>query len=314
MTENDSLHIAIVGAGQMGTGFAVHFRRYDQDVTLIDHRQSNIDDARKEIRETVEFLQDRGVTETSASKVLDGITFTLDTSTGAADSDFVLETISEDLNAKRKVFHELGVATSPETILASNTSSLLVSDIAAGFDFAERIVGCHWLYPPYLLPTVEVVAGVKTSDDVLKETAKFLKAFDRKPIVVQKDVPGFVWNRVQFAVLRECLHLVENGVASVEDVNTAIRDGYARRTAVLGPFETADLAGLDLFATVGRELFPELSNADELPEFFEDHLATGRTGVESGEGFFPYERSPSDVARARDERLTAVERALEDDE
>lgn len=309
----EGVHVGVVGAGQMGTGFAVHFRLHDQRVTVVDHRQSNLDDARERIRETIRFLNDRDVTSLSPEAVLDGVEFTLDTAAGVGDADVVIETVSEDLETKREVFRTLGEATDDETTLATNTSSLQVTEIAEGFAFADRVVGCHWLYPPYLLPTVEVVAGEETAERVVEDLAAFLEAFDRKPIVVRKDVPGFVWNRVQFAVIRECAHLVESGVASIEDVNTAIRDGYARRTAVIGPFETVDLAGLDLFETVGRELYPTLSNSDEPSPLFAERLDDGRTGVGSGEGFFAYDRSADEVARRRDERLAAIERALDDE-
>jgi len=304
--------IAVVGAGQMGAGFAVHFGVYEQSVTLVDHRQSNLDDARERIRASVGFLNEQGVTELAPEEVLERVEFTLDTAAGVADADLVLETVSEDIEVKRELFAELGAATGEETILATNTSSLQISEIAGGFDFAGRVVGCHWLYPPYLLPTVEVIAGDDTRTEVVDEVAALLEAVDRKPIVVHRDIPGFVWNRVQFAVLRECMHLVDEGVASVEDVNTAIRDGYARRTAVLGPFETVDLAGLDLFETVARGIYPSLSDRDTPSPFFEDRLDSGRTGVASGAGFFEYDRSPEEVAERRDEQLAAVERALDE--
>jgi len=308
------IHLSVVGAGQMGTGFAVHFRLHDQTVSLVDHRQSNLDRARERIRESVQFLNEQGVTTMSPSAVLDGVTFTLDTEVGTADADVVLETVSEDLEVKREVFRELADATDEETILATNTSSLQVSDIAAGFEFANRVVGCHWLYPPYLLPTVEVIAGEETDDEVVEELVALLEAVDRKPIVVQKDVPGFVWNRIQFAVLRECMHLVDTGVASLEDVNTAIRDGYARRTAVLGPFETVDLAGLDLFRTVASGIYPSLSDRDTPSPMYDDRLEAGETGVESGKGFFEYDRSADEVARMRDEQLATLRVIFETDE
>ncbi len=298
----------------MGIGFAVHFRLHEQTVSLVDHRQSNLDRARERIRESVRFLNEQGVTTMSPGTVLEDVTFTLDTETGASDADIVLETVSEDLEVKRGVFREMADATSEETILATNTSSLQVSDIAAGFEFANRVVGCHWLYPPYLLPTVEVIAGEETDSWVVEELVALLGAVDRKPIVVQKDVPGFVWNRIQFAVLRECMHLVDTGVASIEDVNTAVRDGYARRTAVLGPFETVDLAGLDLFRTVASGIYPSLSDRDTPSPMYDDRLAAGEAGVESGKGFFEYDRSADEVAKMRDEQLATLRAIFDENE
>lgn len=306
------LRIAVVGAGQMGIGFAIHFRLTNQRVTLIDHRQSNLDDARQRIHETVRFLNERNVTTLSPAAVLDGIEFTLDIPAGVEDAELILETVSEDLEVKRDVFGKLGAATSSETILATNTSSIPITDIAEGAPFAQRIVGCHWLYPPYLLPTVEVIAGEETADEIVDQLVAFLEAVDRKPIVVHRDIHGFVWNRVQFAVLRECMHLVREDIASVEDVNTAIRDGYARRTAVIGPFETVDLAGVDLFETVATQLYPSLADTDTPSDLFEEYRSSGRLGVDTGEGFFKYADSAHEVARRRDDHLIAIESALEE--
>jgi 3-hydroxybutyryl-CoA dehydrogenase len=222
----------------------------------------------------------------------------------------VLETVSENLETKHAVF-ESAVENAPaDAVLATNTSSLRVSDIAAGVsDEAHRVVGCHWWNPPYLLAPVEVVRGEATSAETVARTAEFVERAKHDPILVERDIPGFVWNRIQFAVLRECAHLVSEGVASIEDVDRAIRDGYARRTAVLGPFETADLAGLDLFATIAEELYPHLADDDAPNELFDERLVAGRGGVEDGAGFYEYD-DPDGATRRRDEGLAALRRAL----
>lgn len=124
-------------------------------------------------------------------------------------------------------------------------------------------------------------------------------------------MPGFVWNRVQFAVVRECLHLLAEGVASAEDIDRAVRDGYALRTAVIGPFETMDVAGLDLFGTIAADLFPALSDADEPPAVLTDAIAAGRMGVESGAGIFEYDEGPAAVTARRDDLVAAVQAALD---
>ncbi|PSP41319.1 3-hydroxyacyl-CoA dehydrogenase [Halobacteriales archaeon QH_6_64_20] len=303
---------AVIGAGDMGHGFAAHFALYDRDVTLIDHRQSNLDEAEERIGEVVRFQAEEGLTSASSDEVLDRVSFTLDRAEGVNDVDFVLETVPEDLDTKREVFASLADATAGETILASNTSGLPITDIAEGNPAAERIVGCHWWYPPYLLKPVEVVRGERTSDETIERTTAFLEAIDRKPILVERDVPGFVWNRVQNAVVRECMHLASEGVASIEDINTAIRDGYARRTAVIGPFETIDVGGLDLYRTVAGDLFPHLSVAGEPSELFDDYLDAGRGGIAEGAGFFEYDVPASEVTRRRDEGLAALERAVDE--
>lgn len=303
---------AVVGAGDMGHGFAAHFALHDRDVTLVDHRQSNLDEAEARIREVVAFHDEKGLASASADEVLGRITFTLDRAEGVSDVDFVLETVPEELDLKREVFAALADAAPSDAVLASNTSGIPVTDIAEGNDAADRIVGCHWWYPPYLLEPVEVIRGAATSDGTMNRTTAFIEDIDRKPVVVERDVPGFVWNRVQNAVVRECMHLAAEGVASVEDINTAIRDGYARRTAVIGPFETVDIGGLALYRTVAGNLYPHLSDADEPGDLFDEYIDAGRGGIEDGAGFFEYDVPAREVTRRRDEGLAALQRAIDE--
>ncbi|QLG27346.1 3-hydroxyacyl-CoA dehydrogenase family protein [Halorarum halophilum] len=305
-------HTAVVGAGDMGHGFAAHFALHGRDVTLIDHRQSNLEEAEARIREVVAFHDEEGLASASADEVLGRITFTLDRAEGVSDVDFVLETVPEELDLKREVFAALADAAPSDAVLASNTSGIPVTDIAAGNDATDRIVGCHWWYPPYLLEPVEVVRGEATSDATMERTTAFIEDIDREPVVVERDVPGFVWNRVQNAVVRECMHLAAEGVASVEDINTAIRDGYARRTAVIGPFETVDVGGLALYRTVAGNLYPHLSDADEPSDLYDEYLDAGRGGIEDGAGFFEYDVPAREVTRRRDEGLAALQRAIDE--
>ncbi|WP_435176395.1 3-hydroxyacyl-CoA dehydrogenase family protein [Halorussus sp. AFM4] len=310
---SDPENVAVVGAGAMGHGLAVQCAVCDRDVTLVDHRRENLDRAREQIRDAVTFLTEEGLTDRDPDGVLEHVEFTLDTAAGVDSADVVLETISEDLAAKRELFADLAEAAPPDAVLASNTSSIPVTDIAEGApDHADRIAGCHWWYPPYLLSPVEVVRGEATADGTVERLRAFVEAVDRDPILVERDVPGFVWNRVQFAVVRECLHIVEAGIASVDDVNRAIRDGYATRTAAIGPFETMDIAGLDLFETIADDLFPELANDEEPQAALRDRVAEGRTGIGAGAGFFDYDEAPADVTRRRDETVAAIRRALEE--
>lgn len=308
-----SYTVSVIGAGAMGHGLAVQCAVTGQDVTLVDHRQRNLDEARDRIQEAIDFLNERGLTEQKPHEVSEHIEFTLDTSEGVESADIVLETITEDLAAKQEIFADLAQTAPPDAVLASNTSSLQITEIADGVaEHADQIAGCHWWYPPYLLPPVEIIKGERTADSTIDRLCAFVEAVDRDPILVERDVPGFVWNRVQFAVIRECLHIVEEGIASVEDVNRAIRDGYATRTAAIGPFETMDIAGLDLFATIAEDLYPELATDETPQEELRERVRAGRTGIDANNGFFEYDGAPRDITRRRDERVAAIRRALED--
>jgi 3-hydroxyacyl-CoA dehydrogenase len=304
--------VAVIGAGDMGHGFATLFAVKGQSVTLVDHRQSNLDDAAERIREVVSFLAEEGEADRDPDAVVDDTEFTTDLAAGVADADLVLESVPEDLSVKRDTYREVAEHAPDTAVLASNTSGIPITDIAAAVpDHAGRVVGCHWWYPPYLLPSVEVVRGEETTDETVGRVRDFLDAVDRKPVMVERDVPGFVWNRIQMAIFRESLHLVEEGVTSFEDIDRAIRDGYALRTAAIGPFETMDIAGLDLVRTVLGNLSPHLCDDDEASPLFEEYLEKGRGGIHDGAGFYDYDRSPGEITHDRDETVMALRRARE---
>ena len=297
----------------MGHGFATLFAVKGQSVTLVDHRESNLDDAAERIREVVSFLAEEGEADPDPDAVVDDTEFTTDLAAGVADADLVLESVPEDLSVKRDTYREVAEHAPDTAVLASNTSGIPITDIAAAVpDHAGRVVGCHWWYPPYLLPSVEVVRGEETTDETVGRVRDFLDAVDRKPVMVERDVPGFVWNRIQMAIFRESLHLVEEGVTSFEDIDRAIRDGYALRTAAIGPFETMDIAGLDLVRTVLGNLSPHLCDDDEASPLFEEYLEEGRGGIHDGAGFYDYDRSPGEITHDRDETVMALRRAREE--
>lgn len=305
-------NVSVIGAGNMGGGFGVHFAVHGHDVTLVDHRESNLDDAADRMESTLTELNEGGITDRSPEAVLDRITLTTDQRGGVADADVVLETVPEDLEIKRDVFAAVGDAAPDDAVLASNTSGIPITEIQSAVpDCADRVVGCHWWFPPYLLEPVEIVRGARTSDRTMDRIREFVEAVDRRPITVRKDVPGFVWNRIQNAVIRECLHLLEEDVASIEDINAAVRDGYARRTSVIGPFETMDIAGVDQFRTVAEHLYPHLCAAETVHGTFDELLAEGRTGIDAGAGFLQYDDPSEAIVKRRDARLSALARCFD---
>lgn len=293
----------------MGAGLAVQFARHGTAVTLIDHREENIDGARDTVADALAFLRSEELLAGESDAVLDRITYTLDTASGVAGAEFVLETVSESRETKREVFETVAANAPGDAVLASNTSGIPITELGAFVSDPERVVGCHWWNPPYLLGLVEVVRGEETATDVVDRTVGYVEGVDREPIVVERDVPGFVWNRIQFAVLRECVHLVADGVASLEDVERAVRDGYALRTAAVGPFETVDLSGVDLFRDIADDLYPHLSTAQEAGPVFDERIAAGQTGVAAGSGFHEYGESLAEAIQRRDRRVAAIQRA-----
>jgi 3-hydroxyacyl-CoA dehydrogenase len=198
--------VSVIGAGQMGYGLCVQFALCGQDVTLIDHHETNLEAARNRIESAVSFLDSEGLANAAPAGVVDEIVFTIDLADGVTEPDIVLETVSEDLDTKHAVFEAVVEHVPEDAVLTTNTSSLRITDIAAGVpDDAGRVAGCHWWNPPYLLSPVEVVRGEGTTDGTIDRITEFVESVERDPVLVERDVLGFVWNRIQFAVLRECI-------------------------------------------------------------------------------------------------------------
>lgn len=181
--------------------------------------------------------------------------------------DLAVESLPEDLELKKRLLRAVAAA-SPDAVLASNTSSIPISALGEAVGVPERVVGTHYLNPPLLMPPVELVAGAGTDPALVSHLHATLLALGKLPIVVRRDVPGFIWNRLQFALVRECAWLVENGVASAEDVDTVMREGLARRWRRVGPMRAIALGGLDTWNRSGRNIVPELSTVSELPDLY----------------------------------------------
>ena len=196
-------------------------------------------------------------------------------------TDLVVESIPEDIVIKATLLRELATRL-PGAIIASNTSTIPLTELGAAIDAPERTVGTHYWNPPLLMPLVEIVAGERTSGETRETVSRVLAALGKEPVHVQRDVPGFIWNRLQAALLRESLWLVGEGVATPETVDRVVRSGLARRSRYTGPFETIALGGLDAWTRVAENLFPHLSNATRT-EALERWLAsTTRRSMPSG--------------------------------
>ena len=184
----------------------------------------------------------------------------------AADAaDLLVESLPEDLDLKVAILRA-ALAVAPNAVVATNTSSISITILGSAIGAPGRTVGTHYLNPPLLMPTVEVIAGELTTPETLAFAHDTVTALGKMPVLVRRDVPGFVWNRLQFALVRECAWLVENGVASREDVDLVMREGLARRWRHLGPLRAIALGGVDTWDTAGRNVVPELSTEARLPD------------------------------------------------
>lgn len=220
-----------------------------------------------------------------------------------AEADLVVETIVEDLQIKRSVLGRIESWCDEGTVIATNTSSLRIADIATGLARPARFAGLHFLKPGHLTGVVEVIPGPATAPATVGALSELAAAMGKTPLVVRADEPGFIWNRIQFAVLRECLHMVEAGIASPEDIDAAVADGLAPRWTAAGPLATADLGGLATFGRICAQLFPHLADGHDVP-------AELARRAEQGVPLAPWtQRDPEALAALRAEAL-AQGRAL----
>lgn len=291
--------VGIAGAGIMGSSIAQIFARKGFRVTLYDVKAEFLERSRDLIRINQKALVEaEELTEEASGSIRSLIGHTLEMG-DLRDADLVIEAILEDLDAKHALWSKLSELVSADALLTSNTSGLSITRIAEAVKGPERFCGMHWINPPHIIPLVEVICGDKTSRETADAVFQIAQELGKEPILVKKDAPGFALNRIQFAVLREAMHIVESGIAGMEDVDKVLKFGLGRRYACLGPFEVADLGGLDTFYRISEYLFPDLSDAAEVPAILKDLAEAGALGVKSGKGFYDYSKGRGEQVIAK---------------
>ena len=231
-----------------------------------------------------------------------------------SSAQFILESITEDLAAKRDFLGRISRLAPEDCLIATNTSGLSVTELSEAVAVPGRFAGMHWINPPALIPVVEVVQGDRTAPETAEAVFRLARALGKRPIRT-RDVPGFLLNRLQFAMLREAFHLVESGAAGIQDVDDAVRYGLGLRYACGGPFQSADLGGLDVFRQIAAYLFPDLSNSPDVPELLDQLCARGDLGTKTGRGFYDYDYGDGGAAEAAaegDRMLGALARVAVD--
>lgn len=291
--------VAVIGAGLMGHGIAIEFALAGYDVGLHSRSEESLDRARVMIRDSLERLRGLGVVSDEQAESVPGdirMSTNLEGTVGSAD--LVVESIYEAIDDKTKLFRQLDDLCPARTILASNTSSFLPNALAAATTRPAKVINTHFLNPPFLVPLVEVVPAARTSGETARTVMDILTALGKRPILVEREVPGFVASRLQAALLREALWLVENKVASPEDVDQALSAGLGRRWATAGVLRVLELAGWDLISRVSSDVFPSLSNADDAT-LLHEMVARGDSGVEAGRGFYDWTPDRAEDLRRR---------------
>ena len=255
------MNVVLIGAGLMGSQIGCEYTLGGHRVTFVARRP---DVAGRRLDDVFALAAEAGLAEGDVVRQARHDVRVVGSGDDAPeDVDLVVESIVESFVSKTEVLAEAANRW-PDAIIASNTSSLSITELGNAVGAAERIIGTHYWNPPILMPLVEVIPGASTDDRLTEKVTATLKRLGKRPVRVQKDVPGFVWNRLQLALLREAAWIVENGVASPEVVDEIVRDGLARRWRLTGPFETVALGGPDTFTRIASNLFPVLSSEHEL--------------------------------------------------
>jgi 3-hydroxybutyryl-CoA dehydrogenase len=301
----DVKKVAVVGAGLMGHGIAQVFAMAGYPVAIYDVDPQRARKAIDGIAANLKLFQEQGlISAADAEASLRRLRATDNAADAVGDADFVMEAVFEDLEVKREVFRKLDAVAPARTIFASNTSGLDVNAMGPATERPDRVIVAHFSNPPHLIPVVEVVKGEQTSEDTLTLTVDLLRKVGKMPVVLRHHIPGFIWNRLQYAMFREAVGLVQRGAATPEDIDNVIKMGLGRRYTTIGPLETSDINGLDLFHKISKYLYQELDDSKGPHPVHSKLIEEGSIGVKSGRGFHDWSGGKAEAAlRRRDEEL-----------
>lgn len=296
-----TMNIAVIGSGTMGPGIAQVFASAGNAVALVDVDEGALARGRETVARNLQFfVENKIVSRGEADETLSRISFSQDLAASMKSVDLAVEAVPERIELKRTIFEKMEAAAPREAILASNTSSLRLTEIARTTTNRSRVIGTHFLNPPHLVPIVEVVLGQDTSGETAERVVGLLKECGKKPVVV-KDVAGFLHNRLICALMREAMYMASNNIASVEDIDTIVREAFGPRFPEVGIFGLEDFVGLDVLRDVSNQVFPTLDNSTRANEWLEGKISNGDLGVKSGGGFYRW--TPEEVLETR-KRLT----------
>lgn len=293
--------ITVIGAGVMGHGIAQVYAAAGHSVVLYDTQKHALENALKAIRKSLESFFEIGmIAHDDIDAIVNRIRTATDLEEAVRESDFITEVVPEILELKHALYEQIESICKPETIIASNTSTFPLSKLTANAQKKDRMIITHFFNPGQIVPLVEVVKQDVTAKHVIDETVQLLKEAGKTPVILQKEIPGFIANRLQAAVVREDYSLVEQGVASIEDIDLAITHGPGFRWAFVGPIETTDFGGLDTWQRVLDQLCTNLDDRKSAPDVINNMVEKGQLGVKSGKGLYEY--NPDTVLQRIEER------------
>ena len=302
--------IAVIGAGLMGHGIALTFARAGHNAAIYDPSEDMLDSAKSRVSDSLRLLGDN---ESDIAAILERLELRESIRSAVECADFVFEATPEKLELKQAAFKEIEAHAPSEAVLASNTSAIRISKIMAGLRSRHRALGTHWWNPPHMIPLVEVVKTEWTAPAKARTMRDLLIEVGKTPAMVEKDVPGFIGNRLQHALWREAISLVENGVCTAEAVDDVVKASFGRRLAVLGPLENADLVGIELTQDIHEQVLFDLEASGEPSPYLRKLLDDGRTGMSAGAGFRTWQDGDLTKTKTRiAEHLKKLETILSD--
>lgn len=302
-------NVSVIGSGMMGSGIASRAAIAGKKVVLQDVSIEKAETGKKKAISCIEELKANGFVEEPVDEVASRILPVSDLKEAVRDSEFIIEAVFENLELKQNVFEELDRLVPKDIPIASNTSGLRITDIASKVKrFPNRTMTTHFWMPAHLVPLVEVVLWEKTDLDLAKAVRDELLSWGKAPVLVMRDLPGQLANRILQAVIREASNIVEMGLATAEDVDTAVKMGMGIRFPVWGPLEHVDAVGMELCKSVQDTVLPEISTKTEAADIFKDYLAEGNLGYKSGKGFYDWSSKDMEklVALRNDFIISAV--------
>lgn len=298
-------NITIIGSGTMGHSIALSLAGGGLSAKVYCINNKAAKDAEQEVKKKLKTMTAHQViTDIDEESIFKYIQFTTNLEDALSGTSFIIEAITENLNLKRKLFDDISGYLNEDTVLASNTSGFLPSELSQNYKYPEQFAVAHFWNPAHLIPLVEIMPSVKTSEKTVQRIKILLEKINKKPIVLKKEITGFIGNRLQYAMFREAQYLLDNGYADKEDIDASVTHSIGRRYPVTGPLMTADMGGLDVFSAISDYLFKELSSQEQSGETISNLVNQGKFGIKNGEGFYEWNQEFSErVNRERDRVL-----------
>ncbi|MBM7599208.1 3-hydroxybutyryl-CoA dehydrogenase [Virgibacillus halotolerans] len=297
-------NITVLGAGIMGHGVAQLFAQAGKNVCIRARRKTSLEKAQELITNSFKIMVEKEMlTEHEMEQALTRITYTTDLLEAIHDADFILESIPEVLEQKLETYEFIESVVSDKAIISSNTSTFPLEELTQRAKHPERFIITHFFNPPQLVPIVEIVKFEETDENIVTATYNLMKEIGKSPVVLKKEITGFIVNRVQVAMLREALHLIETGVATAEDIDIAMKGSMGFKWAFCGPMESQDLAGLQTTQAMVGNIMKDLSNTREIPSFLAEMVDNDHLGIRTNQGFYTYDDNGEKAIHTRDDHF-----------